>query len=66
MLLVTTENNPLRGLFGVSSPRPEPQLVIPQPTAPTENIGYEIPSGMIEQLLANPYAGVEPNILICT
>ena len=29
----------------------------PQPTAPTENIEYEIPSGMIEQLLANPYAG---------
>ena len=28
-----------------------------QPTAPTENIEYEIPSGMIEQLLANPYAG---------
>ena len=28
-----------------------------QPIAPTENIGYEIPSGMIEQLLANPYAG---------
>ena len=28
-----------------------------QPTAPTENIQYEIPSGMIEQLLANPYAG---------
>ena len=51
------ENNPLRGLFGVSSPRPEPQLVTPQPTAPTENIEYEIPSGMIEQLLANPYAG---------
>ena len=51
------ENNPLRGLFGVPSPRPEPQLVAPQPTAPTENIGYEIPSGMIEQLLANPYAG---------
>ena len=51
------ENNPLRGLSGVSSPRPEPQLVAPQPTAPTENIGYEIPSGMIEQLLANPYAG---------
>ena len=57
MSLVTTENNPLRGLFGVSSPRPEPQLVTPQPNAPTENIGYEIPSGMIEQLLANPYAG---------
>ena len=51
------ENNPLRGLFGVYSPRPEPQLAIPQPTAPTENIEYEIPSGKIEQLLANPYAG---------
>ena len=51
------ENNPLRGLFGVSSPHPEPQLATPQPTAPTENIEYEIPSGMIEQLLANPYAG---------
>ena len=51
------ENNPLRGLFGVSSPRPEPQLVTSQPTAPNENIGYEIPSGMIEKLLANPYAG---------
>ena len=51
------ENNPLRGLFGVSSPRSEPQLIIPQPTAPTENIEYEIPSGMLEQLLANPYAG---------
>ena len=44
-------------MFGVSSPRPEPQLATPQPIAPTENIGYEIPSGMIEQLLANPYAG---------
>ena len=51
------QNNPLRGLFGVSSPRPEQQLAAPQPTAPTENIEYEIPSGMIEQLLANPYAG---------
>ena len=51
------ENNPLRGLFGVSLPRPKPQLVAPQPTAPTENISYEITSGMIEQLLANPYAG---------
>ena len=50
------ENNPLRGLFRVSSPHSEPQLATPQPTAPTENIGYEIPSGMIEQLLANPYA----------
>ena len=44
------ENNPLRGLFGVSSPRPEPQLATPQPTTPTENIEYEIPLGMIEQL----------------
>ena len=51
------ENNPLRGLFGVYSPRPEPQLVAPQPAAPTENIEYEIPSGMVEQLLVNPYAG---------
>ena len=41
------ENNPLKGLFGISSPRPEPQLVAPQPTAPTENIEY----------VANPYAG---------
>ena len=51
------ENNPLRGLFGVPSPRPELQLVTPHPTAPTENMEYEIPSGMIEKLLANPYAG---------
>ena len=51
------ETNPLRGLFEVSSPHPEQQLVTSQPTAPTENIEYEIPSGMIEQLLANPYAG---------
>ena len=51
------ENNPLRGLFGVSSSRPEPQAATPQCTAPTKNIEYEIPSGMIEQLLANPYAG---------
>ena len=45
------------GLFKVSSPRLEPQLVAPQPTAPTKNIYYEIPSSMIEKLLANPYAG---------
>ena len=51
------ENNPLRGLFGVSSPRPEPQLATREPTAPTKNIEYEFPSVMIEQLLANPYAG---------
>ena len=42
------------GFFGVSSPRPEPQLVAPQPT---ENIYYEIPLGMVEKLLANPFAG---------
>src|SRR6266566_4242363 len=51
------EHNPLRGLFEVSSPRPEAQRVAPQPTSPTENIYYEIPSGMIEKLLSNPYAG---------
>ena len=47
----------MRCLFGVPSPRPEQKLGTPQPSAPTENIEYEIPSGMIEQLLANPYAG---------
>ena len=31
------EHNPLRGLFGVSSPRPVEQRVAPQPTEPTEN-----------------------------
>ena len=51
------ENNPLRGLFGVSSPRSEEQRVAPQPTAPTENIYIEIPLGLIEKLLANPFAG---------
>ena len=51
------ENNPLRGSFGVSSPRPEEQRVAPQATAPTENIYYEIPSGMIKKLPTNPYAG---------
>ena len=49
------EINPLRGLFGVSSPQLEEQRVAPQPTEPTENIDYEIPSGMLEKLLANPY-----------
>ena len=48
------ETNPLRGLFGVSSPRPKEQRVAPQPT---ENIYFEIPLGMIEKLIANPYAG---------
>ena len=52
------ENNPLRGLFGVSSPRPVEQSVAPQSTEPTENeIPYESPSGMIEKLLANPFTG---------
>ena len=50
-------NHLVRGMFGISSPPPEEQRVAPQPTAPTENIYYEIPSGMIEKLLANPYAG---------
>ena len=53
------EHNPLRGLFGVSSPRPIEQRVAPQPTEPTENenFHFEIPSGMLEKLLANPFAG---------
>ena len=51
------ESNPLRGLFGVSSPRPEEDIVSPQPTTPTKNIYYEIPSDMTEKLLANPYTG---------
>ena len=51
------ENNPLRGLFRVSSPRLVEQEVSPQPTEPTENIHYEIPSGMMEKLLANPHVG---------
>ena len=51
------DSNPLRGLFGVSSPRPEEQRVAPQPTELYENIYFEIPSGMIEKLLANPFAG---------
>jgi len=51
------ENSPLTGLFMLSSPRPEAIRVSPQPTELTENIYYEIPSGMLEELLANPYAG---------
>ena len=54
---VTCQTNPLRGLFGVSSPRPEEQRVAPQPTELYENIYFEIPSGMIEKLVANPFAG---------
>ena len=53
------ETNSLRGLFGVSSPRPVEQRVAPQPNEPTEdeNVHFEIPSGMIEKLLANPFLG---------
>ena len=55
------ESNPLRGLFRVSSPRPVEQRVAPQPTEPTENenedVHFEIPSGMLEKLLANPFTG---------
>ena len=57
------ESNPLRGLFGVSSPRPVEQRVAPQLTQPTknenenENVCFEFPSGMLEKLLANPFAG---------
>ena len=55
------ESNPLWGLFGVSSPRPVEQRVAPKPTQPTENenenVCFEIPSGMIEKLLAKPFAG---------
>ena len=43
----------VRGIFTSTGP----QLVTPQPTAPIENIYFEIPSGMIEKLLSNPYVG---------
>ena len=51
------EHNPLRGLFGVSSPRIVEQRVSPQPTEPTEYVYFEIPSGVIDKLLANRFAG---------
>ena len=47
----------MRGLFGVSSPLPVEQRVAPQPTEPTKNVYFEIPSGMIEKLLADPFEG---------
>ena len=53
------ESNTLRGLFEVSSPQPVEQIVAPQPNEPTENVYFEIPSGVIEKLLANPFAGDE-------
>ena len=49
------ETNSLRGLFGVSSPRTEAQRVSPQLAAPTENICFEFPLGILEKLLANPF-----------
>ena len=55
------ESNCLRGLFGVSSPRPVEPRVAPQPTEPTEPIEnetpFEIPSGLMEKLLANTFTG---------
>ena len=51
------ETVPLRRFFGVSSPRTEARGVVPQPEVPTENIFYEIPLGMLEKLLANPFTG---------
>ena len=52
------ESNPLRGLFGVSSPRLVEQRVAPQPAEnENENVCFEIPSGMIEKLLADPFLG---------
>ena len=52
------ENIPLRGLFGVSSPRPKTtRVAYPPPIEDTEDIAYEIPVGIVEKLLANPYAG---------
>ena len=50
----------VRGIF-----TPTGRAKCPQPTAPTENIYYEIPLGMIEKLLANPYAGDGTLHLIC-
>ena len=51
------ENNPLRGLFGISSPRQVEQRVAPQPTEPTEPFENETPSGMMEKLLDNTFTG---------
>ena len=41
------ESNPLRGLFGVSSPRSVEKRVAPQPTEPTknENVYFETQAG---------------------
>ena len=43
------ESESLRGLFGVSSPRPVEQRVAPQPTEPIENeTPFEFPTAMME------------------
>ena len=56
------ESNSLRGLFGVSSPRPVEQRVAPQPTKPIENeTPFKFPSGMMEKLLANHFTGDATN-----
>ncbi|KAI4983518.1 hypothetical protein ZWY2020_025384 [Hordeum vulgare] len=34
------ESNPLRGLFGVGSPRPKTRGVVPQPAEPTKHVYY--------------------------
>ena len=45
----------------MGSPRPVEKRVAPQPTEPTENENentcFEVPSGIIEKLLANPFLG---------
>ena len=52
------ESNSLRGLFGVSSPRPVEQRVSPQPIESIEDeTPFEFPSAMMEKLLANPFTG---------
>ena len=52
------ESNCPRGLFGVSSPHPVEQRVASQPTEPIENeTPFEIPSGLMEKLLANTFTG---------
>ena len=52
------KSNPLRSLFGVSSPRPVEQRVAPQPTEPFENqTPFEFPSGMMEKVLASSFTG---------
>ena len=45
----------VRGIFT----RPVEQIIAPQPAEPTENenVPFEVPSGMLEKLLANPFAG---------